>query len=189
LIRSGLAVMLGFSLSMDALAIAIAMVICTSLAVTPASVTRVAGAFGLSQALMPMAGWGIAGSSAVIIGAWDHWVAFALLAFVGGRMIHEGLRDSPECIFTNEPSRGLPLLVLALGTSIDALAVGASYLALEVPPVFTSAVIGIVTFIIVTAGMLLAKAIGRRSGERMTVLGGIILIAIGIRILFSHLVG
>ncbi|MDT8284275.1 MAG: manganese efflux pump MntP family protein [Thermovirgaceae bacterium] len=189
MIKPGLAIMLGFSLSMDALAIAIAMVICTSLVVTPASVTRVAGAFGLSQALMPIAGWGLAGSSAAIIGAWDHWVAFALLAFVGGRMIHEGLRDSTECIFTKEPSRGLPLLVLALGTSIDALAVGVSYIALEVSPFSTSAVIGIVTFIIVIAGMLLAKTIGKRSGERMTAIGGIILIAIGVKILFTHLGG
>lgn len=185
----GLAVMLGVSLAMDALAVAIAMVVCSSLSVNPSSIGRVAGVFGLFQALMPMAGWGLAEAAVSVIGSVDHWIAFGLLALVGGRMIYEGLHGGAECVFTNELSRGLPLLILAFGTSIDALAVGISYIVLEVSPLFTSVVIGIVTFIIVAAGMLLAKRIGRRSGERMAVFGGVILIAIGANILLTHIVG
>ncbi|GAB6281132.1 MAG: manganese efflux pump MntP family protein [Thermovirga sp.] len=185
----GIAVMFGISLAMDALAVSIAMVVCSSLPVTPSSIGRVAGIFGLFQALMPMAGWGLAKAAISLIGSVDHWIAFVLLVFVGGRMIYEGLHDSAECIFTNGSFRWLPLIVLALGTSIDALAVGVSYVALGASPLFTSAVIGIVTFLIVSAGMLLANRIGRRSGNRMAVFGGIILITIGVKILFSHLAG
>ncbi|MDO9508429.1 MAG: manganese efflux pump MntP family protein [Thermovirgaceae bacterium] len=181
--------MFGLSLSMDTLAISLAMVVCSSLPVTPASITRVAGIFGLFQAFMPMAGWGLAETAISVTGGVDHWIAFGLLALVGGRMIYEGLQNSAECIFANDPSRGLPLIILALGTSIDALAVGVSFVPLGAAPFFTSSVIGIVTFIIVASGMLLANRIGRRSGKRMEVLGGVILIAIGVKILFSHLAG
>lgn len=184
---SGLAVMFGLSLSMDALAISIAMVLCTSLVVTPAALLRVAGSFGLFQALMPIAGWAVAESSFSIIGEVDHWIAFGLLLFVGGRMIWESLRNGAECIFANDPSRGLPLLLLALGTSIDALAAGVSYVALDLPPLFTSFVIGGVTFFIVSAGMLLAGRIGNKAGEKMTLFGGLVLIGIGVKILLSHL--
>jgi putative Mn2+ efflux pump MntP len=185
----GIALMFGVSLAMDALAVSIAMVVCSSSPVTFCSIGRVAGIFGLFQALMPLAGWGLAEASISVIGSVDHWIAFGLLVFVGGRMICEGLHYSSDCIFTNDPFRWFPLMILALGTSIDALAVGVSYVALGLSPLFTSAVVGVVTFFIVAAGMLLANRIGRRSGERMAVLGGAILIAIGVKILFSHLAG
>lgn len=185
----GIALMFGISLSMDALAVSITMVICSSLPVNPYSIGKVAGIFGLFQALMPIVGWGLAEASISVIGTVDHWIAFGLLLFVGGRMIWEGLHKSADCIFTNDPFRWFPLMILALGTSIDALAVGFSYVALGASPLFTSAVIGIVTFVIVAAGMLLANRIGIRSGERMAVLGGVILIAIGVKILLSHLAG
>jgi len=185
--NTGIAVMLGFSLAMDALAVSIAMVICSLLPVNNYSIGRVAGIFGLFQALMPMAGWCLAEASFSVIGSVDHWIGFGLLVFVGGRMIWEGLHKSADCIFANDPFRWFPLMILALGTSIDALAVGFSYVALEVSPLFTSAVIGLVTFVIVAAGMLLANRIGKRSSESMVVLGGVILIAIGVKILFSHL--
>lgn len=185
----GIAVMFGISLAMDALAVSIAMVVCSSFPVGFSSIGRVAGVFGLFQAIMPLAGWSLAEASISVIGNVDHWVAFGLLVFVGGRMIWEGLHKSADCIFTNDPFRWLPLMILALGTSIDALAVGVSYVALGVSPLFTSVVVGIVTFVIVAAGMVLANRIGRRSGERMAVIGGGILIAIGVKILFSHLAG
>jgi manganese efflux pump family protein len=187
LIKPVIAVMLGFSLAMDALAVSMAMVLCARVAVRVSSVTRVAGAFGLFQALMPMAGWVLAERSMSVIGEIDHWVAFALLAFVGGKMVFDGLRNGEECPFRNDPSRGVPLLMLSLGTSIDAMAVGVSFDPLGLAPFFTSAVIGIVTLGIVSAGMILANRIGKSFGERMTVAGGLMLIAIGVRILVTHL--
>ncbi len=185
----GMAVMFGLSLAMDALAVSIAMVLCTSLTVSAAPVIRVAGTFGLFQAIMPLAGWGLAESSMSVIGGFDHWIAFGLLVLVGGRMIHEGIRNGEECLFNNDPSRGLPLLLLALGTSIDALAAGVGFIPLGMDPFFTSSMIGLVTFIVVACGMTLAARIGRRVGERAAVFGGLVLIAIGLKILFTHLNG
>ena len=185
----GFAIMFGLSLAMDALAVSIGMVICSSLTVSATSVVRVAGTFGLFQALMPLAGWGLAERSISVINGFDHWIAFGLLVLVGGRMIFEGTRNGEECVFTNDTSRGMPLVLLALGTSIDALAAGVGFIPLGLEPFFTSSVIGFVTFIVVAAGMLLAGRIGRRSGERTAIIGGLILIILGLKILFTHLNG
>jgi putative Mn2+ efflux pump MntP len=108
LIEPAVSVFLGFSLAMDALAVSVAMVVCSSLHFSAGPVIRVSGVFGLFQALMPVAGWAFAGRALSIVGGVDHWIAFGLLSFVGGRMILEATRKREECLFPKDPSRGLP---------------------------------------------------------------------------------
>ena len=189
MIEPTVSVFLGFSLAMDALAVSVAMVVCTPLHFSAGPVIRVSGTFGLFQALMPLAGWALAVRALPIMGGLDHWIAFGLLSFVGGRMIFEATRKEEECLFAGDPSRGLPLLLLSIGTSLDALAAGVSFGPLGLDPVFTSAVIGLVTFCTVAAGMNLANRIGRRGGEKAAMIGGVILIGFGLKILLSHLTG
>jgi putative Mn2+ efflux pump MntP len=178
---------LGLSLAMDALTVSIAMVICTPFHLTAARVIRVSGTFGLFQALMPLLGWVVAGWALPMPNGAGQWIAFGLLAFVGGKMVLEGLKQKEECLFTGaDPSRGLSLIFLAIGTSLDALVAGVGFVPLGLAPFFTSSVIGFLTFSIVAVGMSLANRIGRRAGAKGAVIGGLILIAIGVKILFSH---
>lgn len=183
-----LAPILGFSLAMDALAVSIAIVLCRGPLGTR-GMTRVAGAFGFFQGVMPLAGWLFASRFTLFICCVDHWIAFILLFAVGAKMIYEGLKKDEECDYSSDPTRGWLLVVLAVGTSLDALAVGVSFVALKVPPVYTSAVIGAITFLMCIAGMVFARRLGPSLRGRMVILGGVILMMIGAKILTSHLWG
>ena len=176
---------LGFGLAMDAVAVSIAIVVCAPFHLSAAPVMRVSGTFGLFQALMPLAGWVFAGKALSMPNGAGPWIAFSLLVFVGGKMIYEGVKPREGCLFTGDPTRGLPLILLAIGTSLDALAAGVGFAPLGLAPLFTSTVIGVLTFAIVAVGMSLANRIGRRAGGRAAVMGGLILIAVGVKILFS----
>jgi putative Mn2+ efflux pump MntP len=151
-----------------------------------APVLRLAGAFGLFQFAMPLAGW-LAGLTVVnIIGGLDHWIAFALLTYVGGKMIREGFeKESDE--EKADQTRGLPLLMLSIATSIDALAVGFSFSILQMPILFPAVIIGIVCFLMTSIGMIFGKVLARIFGKKIEILGGIVLIAIGVKILIDHL--
>lgn len=152
-----------------------------------ALVVRVAIAFGLFQALMPVLGW-LAGQTIVeFIADYDHFVAFALLAFIGGRMIWESFRSENEHKRSTDINKWSVLLTLALVTSIDALAVGLSLAFLRVHIAIASVTIGLVAFIITIIGFLLGEMAGKLIGKRAELVGGIVLIAIGLRILISHL--
>jgi putative Mn2+ efflux pump MntP len=145
---------------------------------------RIALAFGSFQALMPVLGW-LAGRSVVAyISAYDHWVAFALLAIVGARMVREGLSGEEEAPASLDSGT---LLVLAVATSIDALAVGISLAFLDTGILLPALLIGAFTFGVSFAGALLGGAAAGRRGKAMEVIGGIVLIGIGIRILLGHL--
>jgi manganese efflux pump family protein len=147
---------------------------------------RLAFHFGLFQFLMPIIGW-FAGTTIVhYISAYDHWVALALLAFVGIRMIHSGLDSNAE-EQRNDPSRGWTLVLLAIATSIDALAIGFSLAMVGVIIWYPAVVIGVVTGLISWLGISLGVRLGKKFGKRMEVIGGIILVLIGIRILLAHL--
>jgi putative Mn2+ efflux pump MntP len=148
---------------------------------------RIALAFGTFQALMPVLGW-LAGRSVVAyISAYDHWVAFALLAIVGARIVWEGLsgeeEEAPATLDTGT------LLVLAVATSIDALAVGISFAFLDTGILLPALLIGVFTFAVSFAGALLGGAAAERWGKVMEILGGLVLIGIGVRILFEHMAG
>lgn len=171
------------ALAMDAFAVAVATGL--RLRCSLAQTARMAGAFGLFQFAMPVLGWALGLSVRSYIEAFDHWVAFALLAFVGGKMLLEARKGgADEC---GDPTRGGTLVLLALATSIDALAVGVTFAFLQVQILPSVALIGAMTFALSLVGV----AIGRRFGgwlmQRAQVAGGVVLVLIGLKILLEHL--
>ncbi len=150
-------------------------------------VLRAAIAFGLFQALMPVLGWLIGQTVVDLIADYDHWVAFGLLAIVGGHMLWESFRHHDGRAERTDITKGLPLLVLSLATSIDALAVGLTFPFIEVNVAVASPTIGIVAFLATVVGFLLGRKVGELVGRRAAAVGGLLLIAIGLRILLTHL--
>ncbi|MDG0384502.1 manganese efflux pump MntP [Klebsiella pneumoniae] len=146
--------------------------------------------FGAIETLTPLVGWGLGMLASQFILEWNHWIAFILLVFLGGRMIVEGFRgDSDEAC--EAPHRhGFWLLVTtAFATSLDAMAVGVGLAFLQVSIVTTALAIGCATFIMSTLGMMVGRFIGPLLGKRAEILGGIVLIGIGSGILWSHFAG
>ena len=176
---------LALALAMDAFAVALGTG--TVLArLTGRHIFRLGFHFGLFQALMPVVGW-LAGQTVVrFVSAWDHWIAFALLVLIGGRMIREALCGE-EKADDRDPTRGLSLVMLSIATSIDALAVGFSLSVIGVSIWFPAFIIGLVAGALTVVGMLVGRRIGDRWGPRVEILGGIVLIVIGTRILCEHL--
>ena len=174
-------------LSMDALAVAIG----TSVSlrgVTPRQVFRLSFHFGLFQALMPILGWTLGSLAVGYIHAYDHWIAFALLIFVGVKAIYEALSGEDEDGATRrDPTRGWNLMLLSVATSIDALAVGLTFAMLGIVVWYPALVIGCITAAITLAGMIFGSWLGQRFGKVMEVVGGLVLIAIGVRILAGHI--
>ena len=152
----------------------------------PRPTFRLAFHFGLFQFLMPVLGWFAGATIERYIFAYDHWIAFGLLAFVGGRMIRTGFGTEEE-ISKNDPSRGWNMVLLSVAVSIDALAIGLSLAMVNVNIWYPAVVIGIVTGLVSLLGLRIGNGLGRKFGKRMEVIGGIVLILIGLRILFSHL--
>ena len=146
--------------------------------------------FGAIETLTPLVGWGLGMLASQFILEWNHWIAFILLVFLGGRMIGEGFRgDSDEA--GEAPHRhGFWLLVTtAFATSLDAMAVGVGLAFLQVSIVTTALAIGCATFIMSTLGIMVGRFIGPLLGKRAEILGGIVLIGIGSEILWSHFAG
>ena len=145
--------------------------------------------FGLFQAVMPIIGWGAGATVERYIAAYDHWVAFALLAYVGGHMIHAALRgnDGPQIL--KDPTRGGRLVMLSIATSIDALAVGLSLGVLHQSIWYPSLVIGVTCAACTVAGLWVGRRFGAALGRRMELVGGVVLILIGARIVCGHLPG
>jgi putative Mn2+ efflux pump MntP len=145
-------------------------------------------AFSLAffQALFPVIGWIIGSSLKNLIAAFDHWIAFGLLAFIGVKMILEGMK--PDGVLKNfNPFKWSVIIGLSVATSIDALVVGLSFGFLNLPILFPVVVIGAVTFLASMLGMLFGKNIPARRSHQSLIIGGIILTAIGIKILVEHL--
>jgi putative Mn2+ efflux pump MntP len=149
---------------------------------------RLAFHFGLFQFLMPVLGWFAGETIARYISSYDHWIAFGLLAFVGVRMIHSGFNGTEEDQ-DSDPSRGWTLVLLSIAVSIDALAIGLSLGIIGVTIWVPAVVIGIVTGLVSWLGLRLGNKLGEKFGKRMEILGGIILVLLGLRILLSHLLG
>jgi len=147
---------------------------------------RLAFHFGLFQFLMPVLGWLLAIRFKPLIESFDHWLALALLCFVGGRMIFAGTAAKREEMRT-DPSRGISLMALSVATSIDALAVGLSLAFLGTEIWWPSIAIGVITAGLSLAGIFLGKKLNEKVGKRMEIAGGLILIAIGMQILVTHL--
>lgn len=172
-------------LAMDASAVALAASIKLCRATWPQTL-RLAAAFGLFQGLMPILGWMAGRSVARYIEAWDHWVAFALLALVGGHMFWESFQNEDNAPRAADPTRGWTLWGLAVATSIDALAVGLSFSLLDSSIWIASLVIGLVTALLTALSARLGCRLGLAFGRRMDAFGGLVLVAIGVKILLEH---
>ena len=173
-------------LSMDALAVALAVGFALR-RVSRRQTFRLSFHFGLFQFVMPVVGW-LAGMTVERwISAWDHWIAFALLAWIGGRMVVEGIRGHDDDAVASDPTRGASLVMLSVATSIDALAVGLSLGVLGVSPWYPAVIIGVVTAAITAAGLHAGRPLGRRLGHRMEVVGGLVLVGIGVKLVVEHL--
>ena len=171
-------------LAMDAFAVSIAAGLMLG-TVTPRHVFRIGWHFGFFQFMMPIVGWWLGSRVSSYIAAYDHWLAFGLLVFVGGKMLLEAWRGNGQP-GGSDPTKGWTLVMLSVATSIDALAVGLSLAFLAVPILLPSIVIGIVAAGFSTAGITLASRLFRNWGRRAEVLGGVVLILIGIRIVVEH---
>lgn len=175
--------LLSISLAMDAFAVSV----CGSMVLTPAD--RLQGAlkfgiwFGFFQFLMPVIGYFAAISFIDYITAYDHWLAFVLLAYLGTNMI----RESDESCSIKKSYTVKEMLVLAIATSIDALAVGISLAFLNTNIWLASVMIGVVTFAIAAFGGLAGFRLGDAVGKRANVCGGVVLICIGIKIVLEHI--
>lgn len=147
---------------------------------------KVAFLFGLFQGVMPVIGWLIGSNFKDIVSAWDHWIAFGLLVVIGGKMIYDDLKPGDE-EGVDESEMGIyQLLILALATSIDALAVGFSLIFLD--SIFLPVIIiGVVTFTLSLAGVYLGHRYKDFGHNKTRIVGGIILIGIGTKILIEHL--
>ncbi|MCL4367639.1 MAG: manganese efflux pump MntP family protein [Actinobacteria bacterium] len=136
--------------------------------------------FALFQGLMTFLGWLVGTGFAYLISGVDHWVATGLLAIIGARMIRAGMSQEAQPKL-GDPSRGMPLVALSVATSIDALAAGISLAMLAV------VIVALVTGVLSVAGLLVGSKLGQTFGRRMEIFGGVILLAVGLRLLVSHL--
>ncbi len=173
------------ALAMDAFAVAIV----TSLSldrITWRHVFRLSYHFGLFQALMLVIGWLFGSAASRLLTSSDHWIAFGLLSFVGGRMIW-GARDGHQEGVIPDRTRGWDLVLLSIATSIDALAVGLSLALLKTGIAIPAVVIGLVAAALTALGMAIGRRIGLLWGNRVEIFGGCVLIAIGVKILWQHL--
>ncbi|MBN1378334.1 MAG: manganese efflux pump [Gammaproteobacteria bacterium] len=178
-------IIIAIGLAMDASAVSL-VAAASGFAQDSRSSFRLAFHFGLFQFLMPVLGWLLGISFVQYFSAYDHWIAFGLLTYVGGRMIRSGWNPDIEG-YARDPSRGFTLILLSLATSIDALAIGLSLAMLEVNIWYPSVIIGIITASLSFISILIGRKIGALIGKRMEIFGGCILIIIGIRILVTHL--
>lgn len=149
---------------------------------------RLAWHFGLFQAGMNVIGWFAGLTVQGYLASVDHWLAFSLLSFVGGRMIFEAMTADGDDRQLADPTRGRTMVMLSVATSIDALAVGLSFSFLKISIWFPALVIGVVALVLTAAGIHLGHYVGRRSklGPYSEIVGGLVLIGIGIKTLHEH---
>ena len=171
-------------LAMDAFVVSLAAGL-TIGRLTHRHVFRVAFHFGLFQFMMPVAGWFIGRTVANHVTAWDHWIAFGLLALIGGKMIWDAGRPEHQRR-GGDPTRGWSLVVLSIATSIDALAVGLSMAMLGVSIWLPSIVIGLVAAGMSLAGIFFGSRLGSATRHWAERIGGVILIGIGVHIVVAH---
>jgi len=180
-------IFIGIGLSMDAFAVAL----CKGLSMNKINYKAgllIAAFFGFFQAAMPFIGWLVCKNFEKYITRFDHWIAFALLVFIGVKMIIDTVKESREEEKTEEFQLKIrELFLLAIATSIDALAVGISFAFLNINIYSSIAIIGIITFILSIIGVFIGNKFGTRFKTKAGYAGGIILILIGVKILLEHL--
>jgi putative Mn2+ efflux pump MntP len=147
---------------------------------------KIALFFGSFQFLMPLIGWGLGINFSYLIAEFDHWIAFGLLSSIGGKMIYESFQLEHERNKFN-PLDSYTLLILAIATSIDALAAGLGLSLLKNSIILAATLIGMITFCLSFAGVFIGHKIGNKFNNKIEIIGGLILIFIGSQILFEHL--
>jgi putative Mn2+ efflux pump MntP len=180
------AILLAFALSMDAFAASLSQGAAARSSATLIGALRIGAVFGSAQAFMPFLGWVLGLAFASLIRDIDHWIAFALLTAIGGHMMYASLAaaaDDNDCI---PLMTGWALASVAIATSIDAAAAGVTLAFLEQPVILTCAIIGVVTFLLSSAGVLLGGVLGAAAGKHAELLGGLVLIGLGCKILVEH---
>ena len=181
--------LIAVGLSMDAFAVSV----CKGLGMKRLDMGQalvIALFFGGFQALMPLAGWALGSGFQSYIEPVDHWIAFALLAFIGGKMLYDAFHEEDGDEPVAGEAAGLDLkeiLMLAIATSIDALAVGVSFAFLQVDIVPAISLIGVITFALSLVGVAAGHQFGARFEKPATIVGGLVLILIGLKILLEHL--
>lgn len=181
--------LMGVGLSMDAFAVSI----CKGLAMRKVNKKQalVIGLFfGGFQALMPFIGWALGSQFEAYITNIDHWIAFVLLAVIGGKMVKEAVteKDGDDEVEQLDPPLDIKeMFILAIATSIDALAVGITFAFLNYPIVEAITIIGITTFVISIIGVYVGNFFGSKYKKRAEIVGGVILILLGVKILLEHL--
>lgn len=178
--------LVALGLAADAFAVAIAVGI-TLGGASPRQLFRLAFHFGLFQALMPVLGWTAGQTFGESVAAWDHWIAFGLLSVIGGKAIYQSRAGAAWRPRAKDPTRGLLLVTLAVATSLDALAVGVSLALIDVVIWTPVAVIGGVAAALTAVGLRLGPRLGAHFGQQAELVGGLILIAIGVKILIGDL--
>ncbi|MCB5187491.1 manganese efflux pump MntP family protein [Methylobacillus caricis] len=145
--------------------------------------------FGGIEAITPLVGWSLGRVASDYVTAWDHWIAFGILSVLGIRMVLSGCKSVPENAGKPNSHSFMLLAMTAFATSLDAMSIGVSLAFLDVDIVPVAIVIGAVTFLMVTIGVMLGRMLGSASRRTVEILGGAILIAIGGLILYKHLAG
>lgn len=180
-------ILIALGLSMDAFAVSV----CKGLSMKKINyhhATVIAIFFGSFQALMPLIGWLIGSRFAQYISDYDHWVAFLLLAFIGGKMIVGSFKKEEENIKKSCTLDLKELFILAVATSIDALAIGITFALLpDINIGFSIGLIGVITLLISFAGVCLGNRFGSKYKNKAELAGGIILVILGLKILIEHL--
>jgi len=180
-----LIILIGISLSMDCFAVSLAAATSTPLQrVRLAIILGVA--FGSFQAGMMLLGWGAGTTLIGLISGIDHWIAFIILSLIGGKMIYEGIRGDSGREHTDFLSLS-SILILAVATSIDSLGVGLSLGLIAGNILLVALAAGIISFLFASSGAMLGGFMSEKFGEKIEILGGVILIGIGLKILLEHL--
>lgn len=180
--------LISIGLSMDAFAVSI----CKGLGMSKLNKKQmliIALYFGGFQAFMPYNGWAVGARFSSYVSQYAHWIAFILLAIIGGKMIHEALTESEDCEDDGIKDKKLShkeLLLLAIATSIDALAVGISFAFLNVPIIPSIIIIGLTTFAISLVGVIIGNIFGSKYKNKAEFVGGLILVIIGLKIVLEQ---
>lgn len=179
-------IVLAFSMSMDAFAVSVGRGAAIG---RPrfAETIRTGLVFGVVEAITPLIGWAAGVAAAQFVTAVDHWIAFGLLSAVGFNMLYAALRDAPDKEESKPGTSFMMLVAVAVGTSLDAMAVGVSLAFLEVNIVVIAAAIGLATFLMSSGGMLVGRVIGERFGRIAEGVAGVALFVLGLSILYEHL--
>lgn len=182
----GAILLLALGLAMDATAVSAARGLATPV-IRARHVALVAGFFGGFQALMPLIGWLLGARVGPFVQAWDHWIAFGLLGAIGGKMLWEARSgdsdddDTPKDLFALKV-----MFVLAIATSIDALAVGFTLPMLGAPLALSLVTIGVTTAVLSALGLFAGRRFGAMLGKRLDAAGGVVLIGLAVKILIEH---